>query len=398
MMEKTLEGIRVIDFTGFAAGPSCAKFLREWGAEDIILEPVGGSTMRTAAPHLVDFYGGYGKKSIALDLKTPEGKEAAYRLIKTADVFIHNYRTKAINKLGLDYETLSALNPRLIWAQLNGYGDQGPDKDLPGYDTVSFWARGGMLGDIAEKGTVCVPPISVGDVATGQGLAGAVCAALYHREKTGKGMKLYTSLLAEAMYLHHNAIIESQYGSIDFPQSRKEPWRATLNTYQCKDGKWVSIGCGGSPAKHAVEFPKMMRALDREDIAVDPRFIPYEGTMYENAPVLVKILEDTFAQFDRDEAVRRVRGVDVAIERVQTGLDLVTDPQAVDNQYITQVTASDGKQIGIPNAPIKFGDDTPAEYTPIAPMGVYTSELLKEVGYSDSEIQAMADKKITVLA
>lgn len=397
-MQKTLEGIRVIDFTGFAAGPSCAKFLCEWGAEDIILEPVGGSTMRTAAPHLVDFYGGYGKKSIALDLKTPEGKEAAYRLIKTADVFIHNYRTKAINKLGLDYETLSALNPRLIWAQLNGYGDQGPDKDLPGYDTVSFWARGGMLGDIAERGTVCVPPISVGDVATGQGLAGAICAALYHREKTGKGMKIYTSLLAEAMYLHHNAIIESQYGAISFPQSRLEPWRATLNTYRCKDGKWVSIGCGGSPAKHAVEFPKMMRALDREDIAVDPRFVPYEGTMYENAPVLVKILEETFAQFDRDEAVRRVRDVDVAIERVQTGLDLVTDPQAVDNQYITRVTASDGKEVGIPNTPIKFGDDAPADYAPIEPMGVHAAALLKELGYNDDEIKAMADKNVTVLA
>ena len=396
-MEKMLEGIRVIDFTGFAAGPTCTKFLTEWGAEDIVIEPLTGSTVRTAAPDNVDFYGGFGKKYIALDLKSPEGKEAAYRLIKSADVFIHNYRPRAIKKLGLDYETLKEINPRLVWAQITGYGEEGPNKDDPGYDTVCFWARSGFMGDLAEKGTVLIPPISVGDSAAGQGLAGAICAALYRREKTGLGTKVDISLFAEALFLHHHAIIASQLGRVQYPQSRLTPWRATLNSYRCKDGKWVALMCGGSPANHEKEFPRMMRALDRPDIADDPRFKPYSGVMFDNAPRLVKILDEVFAQFDREEIISRIRGVDVAVERIQTALDLVNDPQAQANNLLMDVDTSFGEHITIPTTPVHFGDNQPCEYSLLPPMGVHTVDLLKGVGYSQEEIMAMAEKNITVV-
>ena len=397
-MGKMLEGVRVVDFTGFTAGPSCTKFLREWGAEDVVLESTIGSTVRTSAPESCDFCGGYGKKYLALDLKTPEGKEAAYRLIKTADVFVHNYRPKAVEKLGLDYETLKKINPGLIWAQLTGYGEKGPSKDAPGYDTVCFWARSGLSGDIAEKGTVLIPPIGFGDAAAGQGLAGAICAALYHKAKTGEGAKITTSIFAEALYLQHHALIASQCGTVHLPQTRTAPWRATLNSYKCKDGKWLTLMCGGAPATHAKEFPKMMIALDRPDLAEDPRFKPYEGTMGENAPGLVKILDGIFAQFDRDEAIRRLREVDVAVEKIQSALDVKDDPQVQANEYMVKGTIGTGQEVYIPTTPVRFDDNPPEPFEGLKPMGVHTMALLKELGYSETEVKEMAAKGITVLA
>ena len=186
--KKLLDGIRVIDFTGFSAGPSCSKILQNLGAEVILVESPAGSTTRTN-PHLYDFYS-MGKKSLVLDLKSEKGKEAMYRLVRTADVFVHNFRNKAIVKLGLDYESLKAINPGIIWAALDGYGLAGPDKDLPGYDTVAFWSRGGMLQDYADKGTVMNPPLAVGDMAAGHFLATAISAALYKRTRTRESTKV----------------------------------------------------------------------------------------------------------------------------------------------------------------------------------------------------------------
>ena len=141
-MIKTLEGLKVLEFTLAAAGPTCTKQLVEWGADSIIVEPLTGATNRFAAPHLFDFYTS-GKKSIALNLKSEEGQEIMRRLIKEADVFVANYRPKALKNLHLTYEEMKEINPRIIHATLTGYGEEGPAAVLPGHDTVSFWARGG---------------------------------------------------------------------------------------------------------------------------------------------------------------------------------------------------------------------------------------------------------------
>ena len=163
-MEKMLKGIKVVDFTLAAAGPACTKTLTDYGAEDILIEPLEGSTSRSNAPHTFNYKCGY-KKSVPVNLKTPEGIEFMYKLLAEADVFVSNYRKNALEKLGLGYDKLRELNPRLIYATITGYGNRGPKKADPGFDTTCFWANGGMMADISQKGdAIIIAPIAIGDV------------------------------------------------------------------------------------------------------------------------------------------------------------------------------------------------------------------------------------------
>lgn len=230
-MYQPLKGITVIDLTLAGSGPSCTKLLSEFGANVIWVEAPSGTSTR--AVHKFDFYT-TGKRAVALNLKTPEGKEVLTRMLKTADVFVSNYRPKGLAHLGLSYEDVKAVKPDIIYATLTGFGEEGPEANNAGYDPVAFWAKGGMLRDIAEKGSLVVPPIAVGDITAGMGLFGGICAALYGRQQTGEGCHVFTSLLAQAVYLDHDALIETQYGE-EYPKTRLQPRRAMLNTYRCSD-------------------------------------------------------------------------------------------------------------------------------------------------------------------
>ena len=391
-MKELLKGIRVIDFTGFAAGPSCTKLLRDYGAEVILVESVTGSTTRIYAPNLVDFYTA-GKKSLPLNLKTQEGQEIMRRLILSADVFVHNFRTKAIERLGLDYETLHKINPRLIWGGLNGYGMSGPDKDLPGYDTTSFWARGGMMMDFAEKGTILVPPFGFGDTAAGQALAGAVCAALYHREKTGEGEKLYVSLYGEALYLNHENLVEAQCG-VPYPQSRKSPMRSLLNTYRCKDGKWIAI----MSTQFEKDFDNILRGFGRADLIGDPRWRRIEDTMFMRSHEMVEILDEASANYTQEELLNRLKDLDVSAIAVRSWPEVITDEQAFANQYVYRYTNESGRNVVMPVSPVKIGNDDMPPVCPTPRVGENTKELLAEFGYSEAEIEKLIENGITVSA
>ncbi len=394
-MFKLLDGIKVVDFTLAGSGPSCTKLLTEFGADDIWIEPLAGTSTRTV--HKYDFYTA-GKRNITLNLKTPEGKEAIYRMIKEADVFVTNYRPKAVKKLGLDYETLKELNPGLIYASLTGFGEEGEKANNAGYDPVAFWAEGGLLLDIAEKGSLVVPPIAVGDITSGMCLAFGVASALYNREKTGKGCHVFTSLLANAAYLNHDALIELQYGE-EYPKTRLAPRRSLLNTYQCGDGKWLVLSIAQNFDRYFNRF--VTEVIDRPDLADNPKYQCMEDTMYENAPEFVQILDEAFSKMTRDEAIARLRAIDAPVDAVQSTADLLTDQQVLDNKYIfkreaTTLPAEGQKDIWVPAAPLKVEDvDCGTENTDKGPkLGEHSVEILKEYGYSDEEIQDMLDKKV----
>lgn len=395
-MLKMLEGIKVVDFTLAAAGPGCTKVLADYGAEDILIEPLEGTTSRTNAPHAFDFKCG-GKKSVPVNLKTPEGKDFIYKLVEWADVFVSNYRAKALAKLGLSYEALREINPRLIYATITGYGNRGPKKDDPGFDTTCFWACGGIMADISQKDEAIInAPIAIGDVAAGQGLAVGVCAALYHREKTGKGCNLTTSLLGEALFLNFDAIIESQYGQ-EFPKSRKSPMRALLNTYQCGDGKWVTLN-----ATHHwdVSWPTICKFIGREDL-ID-KYTCKEDTMYENAPEVVRILDEGFKQHTRDEVVSALTACGtIACEKVLNSIDLITYPQALENELLVESDIArneEGKPILIPTQPLRFGDEHPSAFSRGPKLGENTVEIMKMLGYDDAYIADCIEKGIFVSA
>jgi len=398
-MYELLKGIKVVDFTLAGSGPSCTKLLNEFGAEDIWIEPLSGTSTRTV--HKFDFYTA-GKRNITLNLKTDEGKEAVYRMIKEADVFVSNYRPRAVKKLGLDYETLKGINPRLIYATLTGFGEEGEKANNAGYDPVAFWAEGGLLLDIAEKGSLVVPPIAVGDITTGMCLAFGIASALYNREKTGEGCHVFTSLLANAAYLNHDAFIELQYGE-KYPKSRLAPRRSMLNTYQCGDGKWMTLSIVQDFERYWKPFCN--EVIERPDLANDSKYQVMEDTMYENAPALVKIFDEAFAKMTRDEAIQRLRAIDAPVDAVQSTEDLLTDQQVLDNKYIFKREATippteEEQDIWIPASPLKVNDvNCGTENTGRGPkLGEHSVEILKEYGYSNAEIQNMLDKKVISVA
>lgn len=389
-MQQILKGIKVLDMCVAAAGPSCSRMLVDFGAEDIMVEPLEGQSTRYTAPHSFHFKCG-GKKSIPCNLKTPEGKELFLNLVKWADVFVSNFRPKALKKLGFTYEELSAINPRLIYGTISGFGEFGPKKDDPGFDATAWWARSGLLVDAAQAGSVIQVPYATGDFSTGQSLAIGICAALYSREKTGKGCKISTSLMASGVFLNYDAIIETQYG-FQLPTTRKASMRALLNTYQCSDGEWISIN-----ATHHWEtsWPCLCKLIGREDLIA--QYTCNEDTMWENAPAIIEILDEGFKQITRDQAYDALSACGtISVEKAQHSVEVATDPQAIENNFVVEWTDPDGKKIMHPVTPVRIGDHEPPELYYGPKLGEHTEEVMKMLGYSDDAIQDYIAREIVL--
>lgn len=201
MFRQPLDGVRVIDLTYYIAGPGTAKILADWGADVIKVEPLTGEPGRTTGATLgapiEDDINPYfavwnsNKRDIALNLKEPTGREIMDTLLASANVFVTSFRPGALKRLGLDYEAVSQRHPHLVWASINGFGEQGPDKDKAGFDTVAYWARCGAMLDLTERDTSPVnPTLGFGDASTSCSLAGGIAAGLYQQAKTGKGCKI----------------------------------------------------------------------------------------------------------------------------------------------------------------------------------------------------------------
>lgn len=394
-MYQPLKRIRVVDFTLAAAGPTCTKQLAELGADVIWIEPTKGASTR--AHHKFDFYC-TGKRSLPLDLKSPEGMEVMLKLVDKADVFVTNYRLRAVNKLGLDYATLRARNPRLVYAALTGFGTEGAEANNPGTDTAAFWAKGGLLQDYAEKGTLCVAPSAFGDAAAGMNLAMGILAALYDREKTGVGTDMYTSLIGMAVYLNHHAIVETQYGE-QYPKSRKAPAYAFLNSYQCKDG-WISMTI--ARADFNKYFDKLVEAIGRPDLVGDERYADISSVCGVNSAGFTAILDEAFARMTTAEAISALQAINVVVDRVQSTADTLTDPQILANKMLYPLEATKppvGKtEILVPANPIKFQKDINSGtvgHTRGPKLGEQTTEILQELGYSQENIDAMLEKGVT---
>lgn len=395
-MYQPLKEIRVLDLTLAGSGPSCTKLLAEFGADVIWVEALKGTSTRMV--HKYDFYC-TGKRNLTLNLKTPEGKEALGRILKKADVFVSNYRPKGLKNLGLTYEEVRAVKPDIIYATLTGFGEEGPECNRPGYDPVAFWSKGGLLRDIAEKGSLVVPPIAVGDITAGMGLFGGICAALYGRKMTGRGCHVFTSLLAQAAYLNHDALIETQYGE-QYPKSRLEPRRSMLNTYQCKDGKWITMTITDKFEKY---FKPLLKVIGREDLTENPKWQKIEDTMYEGAPELVRIFDEAFGKMTQDEAIAALQSIDAPVDRVQSTEEMMRDPQVLANKYVYKLEASvpptgaEDPEIWVPASPIKFDNvDCGVLDKKRGPkLGENSIEILKEYGFEEKEITDMIAKGIT---
>ncbi len=396
---KPLTGIKVIDLSQFMSGPVCGKMLADWGADVIKVEGVAGDPNRSVGatigmPCTEDcnpFFGfiNYNKRSLAINLKDPDGMEAMHRLLADADVFVTNWRPRALAKLGLDYESLHKKYPELIWGGISGFGNYGPEKDNAGYDTVAFWAKTGFMIDQMEGGEYpAIPFYGAGDDTAGAVLAGAIGTGLFQRERTGQGCQICVPLYGVGIWCSTSAVMQTQYHPEMYPKSRKRPSDPLVNSYRTKDGDWIMTSVFQNE-----KLPHYLKALGREDLVDDPRFCDYE-TMLEHRFELVEVLEEAYGRYSTEEVCRRLKEEDIAYNQVMHSVDVHRDPQAVENGLVVEYTHRDGSTTMIPMPPVMFGDKHELEVRyPYPRVGEHSAEILREIGFSDEKIQEMIDRK-----
>lgn len=397
-MNQPLKGVKVIDLTYFVAGPGTGRILADWGADVIKIEPSFGDPGRKTGATMTmpiedecnPFYTVYNanKRGISINLKSEEGLKIMEKLLFESNVFLTSYRTGALKRLGLDYETLSQKHPHIIWAQINGFGDYGPAKDNPGFDTVAFWARSGAMIDIGEKGTIVNPAIGFGDATTSCSLAGGICAALYEQQKTGKGQKVMVSLFSQAIW-NLSALIGSTQFEDTYPKTRKNAISPVINSYRCKDDKWIFL----SILEYERYYEALCKVIQREDLLKDSRFCIHSEAK-KNAEMLIQIIDEGFNKFTQEEMLTKLREADIAHERIQHVQEVLTDRQAIENNYIYEFENRNHTKTTLAMPPVKFGTIEINLQKDSPKIGEHNEEILLELGYTKDQIQNFYKKNV----
>jgi crotonobetainyl-CoA:carnitine CoA-transferase CaiB-like acyl-CoA transferase len=393
MNDNIFSGLKVVDFASFIAGPSAAVILSDFGADVIKVEPPTGDMWRIGhkippQPHAQDPYpfhlANRNKRGITLDLKSPSARQVLERLVRWADVLIVNTPHPARTHLQLEYDDVAQWNPRLIYADVTGFGDTGPDANLPGFDITSFWARSGLLSMTRDAGVPPTWPVAgSGDNVTAVGLYAVIVTALYRRERTGKGSYVTTSLLAEGVWSAsvsiQAALCEAKfYGAHD----RKNPANAALNVYRASDGTWFVLIV--TPDKLAA----LAKAIGRADLLTDPRFSD-PAKLVQNMSQLTAILDDVFGSQPMTHWYEVFNGVHVTFGAVRGPQEVVDDPQLRLNDVIVPLEGAGGKLSSTISSPIRVHGVTkvPAKRAPA--LGEHNEQVLEQLGFNAIEIEGL---------
>src|SRR6201985_555932 len=344
--DNIFSGLKVVDFASFIAGPSAAVILSDFGADVIKVEPPNGDLWRIGnklppQPLSEDAYPWHlanrNKRGIALNLKSPSAQQVLEKLVKWADVLIVNTPHPARKRLKLEYEDVVQWNPRLIYADLTGFGDKGPDADLPGFDITPYWARSGLLSMTRDAGAPPTWPVGgSGDNATAVGLYSAIVTALYRRERTGKGASVTTSLLAEGVWSASVSIQAALSGAKFYGlHDRKNPANAALNVYRAADDTWFVLIV--EPSK----FKAVAQAIGREDLPTDPRLADPKK-LAENRPQLTAILDEVFGAQPMSHWYEVFSGLHVTFGAVRGPEEVINDPQLRANDIVVPLEGVGG--------------------------------------------------------
>jgi len=397
--DMPLAGVRVLELSTFVCGPTAARLLSDMGAEVIKVESLTGDSWRRSGINFLpyrfeerenpifDLYNS-GKKHVALNLKSADGMEIFQKLLGQADVLVTNIRSTSLKKLGLSYEDLKETYPRLIYASVLGYGEKGPDAGKPAFDTTAFWARSGFIRDMSamkEDYEPVLAPIGVGDTATAYLLVAEINAALYRRERTGKGDNVSSGLYQNAIFCMGTMIAMAQapFGRC-FPYNRVDHG-APEGSYQCSDGEWVYFALGDP----LVNIPRLLRLIGHPELVDDIRFTP--ENRWENRYELHGYLQDAFLQKPADEWVRLGDEYDLPLVRVAHFKEIAEDPQAWANGYLERVSFPNGHEDTVPASPVHMDSVGAIRTRPAPPCGADTADVLRQLGYSDGQIVEMKE-------
>jgi crotonobetainyl-CoA:carnitine CoA-transferase CaiB-like acyl-CoA transferase len=398
-----LQELRVVELGVWVAGPSTAALLADWGAGVVKVEPPQGDPFRELfgalgyrpttpnAPFALD---NRGKRSIAIDLQRAEGRAVLERLLANADVFVTNLRPRALERLGLDPDETLRRFPRLVYAAITGYGLTGPDRDLPAYDVGPFWARSGMALQLVPPGDP-PPPIrgGMGDHATALGAVAAILAALLDRTTTGRGRVVDVSLLRTGAFLMGWDLgIQMALGRVAPATPRTMSATPLLNCYRSKDGQWFFL-TGLEADRH---FPHLLRAIERPDLAEDPRFASAKERR-RHGEDLVGELDVVFRSRTMDEWAERFDQEQVWWAPAQSLEQVTTDPQLRAQHGFVPVRFPDGQVEESVAAPVAMYERKAEEPLEVPAVGEHGRQVLNEAGYDETEIEALAKAGVVVL-
>lgn len=397
-MAGPMDGLRVVELGMWVAAPAAGGMLADWGADVVKIEPADGDPYRWFLAFMGADIGinplfeldNRGKRSIALHLDTDEGGEIARRLVDQADVFVTNFRINALERFGLDYESLSARNPGLVYALVTGYGAAGPDRDRASFDFGAFWSRAGIAASITrEGGDLPWQRPGMGDHTTALATLTGILAALHARHETGRGQLVTTSLLRTGIYFAGaDANLSLRLGGMALPKigDRTSVPNPLVGYYRDAEGRpFVLLGLQGD--RH---WPDFARAVGRPDLIDDERFATLAARR-EHSAELVALFDAVFATATLAEWGPRFDAENVWWAPVQEIHEVVADPQVAAAGGIVEVDLHDGRTKAVAT-PVDFSDTAWAPGGPSPEIGEHTEEVLLELGYDWDAIAELHDK------
>ena len=374
-MSGPLQGVKVIEMGVWVAGPAATGLMADWGADVIKVEPPTGDPQRFVfgALGVADQKGvppfeidNRGKRSVVLDLRNEDDLQKMFALLEDADVFVSNVRPAGLARMGLDPDSLTKRFPRLIYGQLTGYGSTGPDVDKAGYDIGAFWSRSGLAHTTVAPDEL--PPAirsGQGDHTTGLSMAAGVLAALFDRERTGKGRIVSTSLLRTGIYtLGWDVGVYLRFGKRQSTKSSRKNPAPQMNCYRCADGRafWL---LGMEADRH---FPGLLKAIGREELASVENFKNARARSI-NAGEFTAVLDEHFATQDYAYWTAQFDANDVWWAPLNSIADAVADPQVIaSGAFVDMTPQPDEDPYRAVNSPVDFSDYTPT-YGPVPNLG-----------------------------